>query len=81
MSVSDGFFACAGLVDGFERQGDFDEFLGGHGGILCGWVDGKILPQREQRAQRENSLTTEVTEDAEKNYRMILFFILLYIDS
>jgi hypothetical protein len=27
MAVPDGFFAGAGLVDGFERQSDFDQFF------------------------------------------------------
>jgi hypothetical protein len=32
--VADGFLAGRLLVDGVERQGDFDElFGGGHGGI------------------------------------------------
>jgi hypothetical protein len=35
VAVVDGFFAGAGGVDGFEGQGDFDEFFaeGGHGRV------------------------------------------------
>jgi|GEM_PF-5473699 len=37
MPVPDGFFAGGLLVDGFEREGNFDEFFG-HTGFLRGLV-------------------------------------------
>ena len=34
MSVPDGFLACTSLVNGIERQRDFDELAGGVNGVV-----------------------------------------------
>jgi hypothetical protein len=51
VAVADGFFAGAGLVDGFEGQGNFNEFFAGHGwGHLITAISLALMMKRVKHA-------------------------------